>query len=72
MGGGVGPTTYLGAICIEFSQKRGGGSGLPGHPPPPLDLPLRLKWLVQQFSGWLSKNCDENPRMRTLLVGTLN
>ena len=26
---------------------------------------------VQQFSGWLSKNCDEKPCMRALLVGTL-
>ena len=26
---------------------------------------------LQQFSGWLSKYCNENPRMYTLLVGTL-
>ena len=24
---------------------------------------------LQEFLGWLSKNCDENPRMRALLVG---
>ena len=27
---------------------------------------------VQGFSSWLSKNRDENPRMRALLVGLLN
>ena len=27
---------------------------------------------VQGFSSWLSKNRDENPRMRALLVGILN
>ena len=41
------------------------------------DLRMRVvavdkKITVQQFSGWLSKNRDENPRMRALLVGILN
>ena len=39
MGGGGGPTTYSGAICIANKQnllKRGGG----GVQTPPLDLPL--------------------------------
>ena len=31
-----------------------------------------LKNPVQGFSSWLSKNRDENPRMRALLVGILN
>ena len=27
---------------------------------------------LQRFAGWLAQICDENPRMRTLLVGILN
>ena len=38
----------------------------------PMDMMELEAMILQQFSGWLSKNCDENPRMRTLLVGTLN
>ena len=28
--------------------------------------------MIQQFSAWLAKKHNENPRMRTLLVGILN
>ena len=32
-------------------------------------MTTNLKRGVQRFSGWLSKNRDENPRMHALLMG---
>ena len=38
-GGGGGPTTYSGAICIANKQNMGGGGGGPDLLDTPLDLP---------------------------------